>query len=236
MAISVVQAESVSNGGSLTSPVTPGSTVLILPVCYEFGSALVSTSSPELGGTPYTGAALLASSQNAYQSATTAAIGYTAAWMLPDVQASGLSSISLSVSGGNILDLFAMEITGLGSPSLDQSSTGSDPDSDALTSGTTGAITSAPEIVIAGAVLIDEAIGSPGAPWTVVQDGTQFGQLAYQIASGSGGTYTWSATGAATNAWAALCVTIASSAAPAQPPAQPARSYPPPAMVRAAWY
>lgn len=204
MAISVLQAQFAS---SFTNSVTAGSTLFYVPICYEFGSSVISTSAPTYNGGSVSGATLLGSVQNAY-SAPTDDIAYTGAWMLPNV-AGGGKTTGLSISGGTILDMAILEVAGLGSsPSLDQSSTGDNPDTASLSSGATGNTTTQPEFVLAGGVAISEVLTLVGTPWTSIQDSSKFGQASYQISTTSGSSYTWSTSAAATNAWAAFCFTI----------------------------
>ena len=209
MTITVVQFEVISNGGNLPSPVTAGNSVLIGACCYTTSGSTITTSAPTLNGSTPAGSTLL---ESAISPAGTNRV-YSGIWLLPDVSAGNGIAVSCS---DNVLDLIVAEVSGLGAtPALDQAVPGSGSTS-TVAAGPTGAITQAPELVFALGLAFAVAFNGPlGAPWTSKIGGSGFDQASYQVASGSGGTYTWSSalTGAAP--WAASLVTLyAGSVAP----------------------
>jgi hypothetical protein len=210
MAISVVQAQAIDEGDSFTNNVTAGNTVFIVPICYEFGSSTIDTSNPTLGGNSVPGSQLLTSIQNPNDSGPGGGMAYTGVWMMPNCPG-GSSSIGLSIAAGNFLDMIVFEVAGLGTaPTLSQSSVGQNLNSYSLSSGATGSIAEVPQIIIGGGTLINLPQTLVGSPWTSVQDNTKYGQASYQIATTTGGSYTWATTAVNdyTNSWAACCVTV----------------------------
>jgi hypothetical protein len=215
--ISVVQSGTfpAAWSGTMGSPVTSGNTLFLVPQGYENSGGTMSTSAPLLGGNPVTGAVKLLDTEGSDFIKT-----YAGIWMLPNCPG-GSAAVAITMSGSNAISnvgLFYYEVAGLGSaPVLDQSSSGNSGSGSgtAVSSGTTGAITSAPEFIL-GAGGNDQGAGSGAAGFTSLNmSGLGNAWAGYQIASSSGGTFSWSQTAAAAARWAAAVVAI--SAAPSAP-------------------
>lgn len=216
MAISVVQFQSsaaagANYSGNFTSPVTPGSSIIVWLGDYNTNGTAISATIPHYNGGAVTGAALLFGLQNP---GTTAA--YSAAWLLPDVSGSG-TSVTFTVTNGfsdSNAGWAIAEVSGLGtSPSVDSGAspnpaTASSPSGGSAnpSSGATGAITAAPEIIIGG-MMTTGTPANPGTPWTNLTIAAGFPYFGYQVAVSSGGSYTYSTT-AASCEWAAGAAAI----------------------------
>jgi hypothetical protein len=205
--ISVVQSENIpgSWSGSFGSNVSAGNTVFLF--AYSYGPATASSSSPTFGGSAASGASKVLDGigPNANSSV------YAAIWMLPNL-AGGAASIGLTSINGTVdvnVGMAAIEVSGLGaSPSLDSGATpnpavaGSTATGGTLvSSGSTGNITSAPELIVGAAVAFGANPGTPGSPWTEVQP-SGFCTAIWQVVTSSGGNYAF--TGLTVNpAWIA---------------------------------
>jgi hypothetical protein len=235
MAISVVQTATGTGNPPVTfaSNVTAGNTVILAAPCYDTGGTNNTVSSVLLGGSAVTGTVAFfnpGSTGGVNSGSLGGNVAYISIWMLPNCPG-GQNSVDYTFSGSQVGQV-AWEIAGLGtSPSLDQSSSGSSTTLGTSDSGTTSAITAAPEIVIGAAMIFSGAGASSPAGYTV---SNPTGDLwaGYQIVTSSGGTYDWQQTGAG-QPWAAAIVTIQGTAA-APAPVQvvlraPYRPPPPPA-------
>jgi hypothetical protein len=210
--ISVVQTKTVGSGysGSFAGNVTAGNAVVLCVSAFHSTFDTISTSNPVFNGGSVSGSAKLAEVQQG-----SGGVLYTAIWIMPNV-AGGAASFGITVSGQTNIagaGLVAYEVSGLGTaPTLDTSSTGQNTSGTAMTSGASGAIAAAPELIV-GAYACNGGTASdaiPGAPWTSSQvSGTGVGVAGYQVALSSGGTYTYSATQATSNPWSAAVTAIA---------------------------
>lgn len=211
MTITVVQASNPN--GLFSAPLTANTTVVFAGIAFNGGNA-ISSSAPTIGGSGVTGT-LLESGNSPLPSST---LVYQSLWMLPG-QAGGGTQLGLTFTaagGATSQSLIGFEIAGLGaSPVLDQSSAGNGNNAGPADSGTTGAITAAPEIIIGVSVGYALTVTAPGAPWTSVAGNSGFVECGYQIVTSSGGTYDWSAAVNTSGDWTAGVVTIAAAAAAA---------------------
>ena len=214
MTIAIVQAAQLFNAftGSFGSPVTAGNTIVLLASCYNASGATISSSAPLYNGSTPSGSAKLKDLQSPIAGGDSV---YCAIWMMPDV-AGGGTSVGLTVTnGGNVSStgLIALEVSGLGSsPSLDQSASDSGNSTDP-TSGTTGAITAAPELVVAIDVQFAVSLTAPGSPWTTYQAGADYTAFGHQVVASSGGTYAYACTSSSSAPWSGVIATIQGTAA-----------------------
>jgi hypothetical protein len=211
----------VSANGALTatfgSGVTAGNSIVIA-AGYQTPSAAsaaqLSVTSPQLGGSPYSGAtALLAT-----QSPDTGCV-YLAWWLLPNIPGGSAGATSVSVSGsdssgaGGPVGMAAWEITGLGAtPVMDRRAAyvGS-----ASAAASPSLLATSSAGVTIGAAVSLSAMTAPGSPW-VNPEATPNGHLvAAAQALGSGVTPSFTAGGTAPSGdWAAGLVAVAASATP----------------------
>lgn len=223
MTISIVQ----SNGAAgnppnvFGSPVTVGNTIFIVAASYNTAGGNVTTSSPTLGGAAVSGSVAFfnSGSTNGVNSASASGnVAYIGIWMLPDVQASGQTSVSYTVTNaaGSIGSVI-YEVSGMGnSPALDQSSSGSSISATTADSGATGGITASPELILGAAMIFSGAgAGHPSGFTFINPSGATDLWAGYQIALSSGGTFDWQQTSAGTP-WSAAIVTV-----PGTPPPPP---------------
>jgi len=218
VAISVVQTAAWVNSawtGTFGVNVTAGNTVFLAASGYNTTSVTISSSAPTFGGGSVSGAAKILEQAYPYDGAAT---DYGAVWMLPNV-AGGSASFGLTMTNSQAITavgIMAWEVSGLGTGPVTDQSVSADGASTAVSSGATGAIASAPEFVIGFGVQDATVTTIPGAPWasTSVNPGTNNNSFTgYQIATSSGGTYTYSATATVTAKWAAGTVTVATTPA-----------------------
>jgi len=199
--VSIVQAEVLSSSswsGSFSSNVTAGNTVFLFAFQYTSSGATMGSSAPTFGGSGVSGAVKLLEKQGAGSDNTV----YGAIWMLPDL-AGGAASCGLTNSGGIVdsyVGLIGIEASGLGaSPVLDAASpnpeTGTN-NSGSPSSGATGDTVSAPDIILGMAVEYGTTLTLPGGAWSGLQTISEFTAAGWQIASGSGSPYTYTASGA----------------------------------------
>jgi hypothetical protein len=223
--ISVVQSVIINNGfsGNFAAAVTTGNSIVLIASGYNAGGTGMNSSNPLYNGAAVTGAVKLID-------VTGGAGGfpddYIAAWLLPDVQSSG-TSLSITVTNSAsaaYVGIGAYEVAGLGtSPVPDKTSSGSGAGAGNQDTGSTGAITYAPEFVIAGIVQDGTAGTTPGTPWSApLLFGSQNTIVSYQIVTSSGGSYDYDATAGNAN-WGAVIATIAATL----PPAVTLRAAPP---------
>jgi hypothetical protein len=192
-----------ATSGNFASSVTPGNSIILWVCTYNTTGNTISTSSPKYNGASVTGAVKLFELQCPGSFAM-----YTAIWLLPDVSGSG-TSVSYTLTNGNVdsnMGFSIAEVSGLGaSPSLDSGAspnpaTGSNTAGPNPSSGATGDITAAPEIIV-GSYMTDGSPSGPGSPWTTVAP-TSFCSTGYQVVTSSGGSYTYSGTSGSVG-WAA---------------------------------
>ena len=223
MTVSVVQsgeAGAAAGGGwnvTLGTPATAGNTLFYVVSGFHGSSITPSSSAPTLGGSSVTGAALIASAVN---SATSQVL--TDIWMLPNIPG-GQTACSVTVTNSLQIDavgLAVFEVAGLGAtPAVDQAyptpappATGNsgnlaNPNA-AINSGTTGAITAAPEFVIGGGTSDQGAAAGAAAFTSQAVGGNTNAWAGYQIPVIPGGTYTWAQTAAGNANWSAAVVTV----------------------------
>jgi len=223
MAISVAQSGQAGAGGgnwavTLGSPTTSGNTLFYVATAYQTSGAAPASSAPTLGGSPVSGAANLAETQDSAFIRL-----YVAIWMLPDVPG-GQTACSITMANSqtiNNVGLGVYEVSGLGaSPALDQSSLGNSASapSTAVDSGTTGTTAHAAEFVLGGAS-IDQNTGAGAAGFTSMSFGGNTNSWSgYQIVS-STGTFDWAQTAGSAANWAAVIVTVATPPPPSPGPA-----------------
>ena len=117
-------------------------------------------------------------------------------WMLPNCPG-GSAAVAITVTDGttsSLCGLIAYEVAGLGTaPTLDKSSSAVS-NSNAPNSGTTAAITSAPEFILGG-VALNPGITAGPAGWTslAITGGAAPVWASYQIAASSGAPTTTAA-------------------------------------------
>jgi len=205
--VNIVQAQGFAGySGSFTDNVTEGNSVILLVIGANNGGTM-SSSSPTYNGSEPAGATMLAEVLENTGSATV----YVAAWLLPNLTG-GAQNLSIMVSnnfyGSPATGFAAFEISGLGAnPTLDAYNTDSNANSGTVSSGASGAISHAPELIVAALGTFGNAMSEVGSPWTEVQFGDNFLLAAAQVADISGGSYTYSQT-ATSGAWAGLIVTL----------------------------
>jgi len=202
MAITVVQSATAT---PFTAAVTIGNTLFVIGYVWSSGNPL-STSNPTQGGvTP--GNATVVQSILSPETAGNYALG--AIWMLPAV--AGTSSVfGLSQSGGAFNAVQAYEVSGLGAnPTVDQSAQNSSGGLTAVTV-TSAQITQASEFVLGAASIYSGCNFAPSG-WSAIHANNE-SWAAYQIASSSGGTYSWAQTTVA-EPWTAGIVTLYAGAA-----------------------
>lgn len=226
MTISVVQASNSS--GVFASGVTPGNTIMLIAEGFDFANTTITTSAPTLGGTAYTGATDLLDIPSGFS--TGSGVVYGGFWLLKNIPGGfgGATTTGITFGGGGSqYGLFAYEIAGLGAtPTLDQLVHNQNGNALNPASGSTPAITAAPEIIFGLALCLGVGLAAPTpAGWTSQAGSSSFGWAGYQIATSSGGTYSWSqSSGGSGNAWSAGIVTIQGSGGAVTPaPAQPQR-------------
>jgi hypothetical protein len=209
MTISVVQAAQLYNAfsGSFASPVTAGNSVILMPSCYNASGATLTSNTPEYNGSTPTGSVKGKDQQSPIAGGDSV---YGAIWLLPDV-AGGGTSVAISVTNGQNVSstgLIALEVAGLGSsPSFDQSASDSGNSTDP-TSGSSGNITAAPELILGLGVAFAVALTPSGSPWTNFQNGGNYTAWGYQVVGSSGGSYTYATTSSSAAAWAGIIATI----------------------------
>ena len=210
MTISVVQTAWISAGfsGSFASNVTIGNSIVIAATGYNGNNGTAISSS----GLLYNGASQAGTVKlTDLQSGGGTGSDYLAFWLIPDVQSSA-KTLAITMTNsltGSFVGIAAWEVSGLGaSPALDQSSIASGGTTAAQSSGTTGAITGAPEF-IAGALVQDGTPGTlPGSPWSAnIVSGTTNTAAQSQIVVSSGGTYAYNV-GAGNANWVSGIVTV----------------------------
>ena len=210
MAISVVQTATNASNPPCTfaSNVTAGNTVILVACYYTTSGTPATASGVKLGGSAVTGTVAFFDS-GATGGVNSASDGGNVAsvsiWMLPNCPGSQ-KAVDITTTGSNIGQV-AYEVAGLGAtPTLDKSTSGSGITSATIDSGSTGAITSAPEFIVAGSMIFSGAgAGAPSGFTYVHPSGDLW--AGYQIAASSGGSYDWQQTSAG-NPWAAALVTI----------------------------
>jgi hypothetical protein len=209
VAIIVVQTAQLFNtfSGSFSSPVVAGNSIFLLASCYNASGATIISSNPLYNGLTPAGSIMLEGLQSPINAGDSV---YGTIWMLPDV-AGGGTTVALTITQGSNVSstgLVAMEVSGLGnSPALDQSASDNG-NSVNPTSGTSGVITTAPELILAIAVEFAVAVVPPGSPWINHQAGADYTAFGYQIAASSGSTYTYATTSTSAAPWSGMLVTV----------------------------
>jgi hypothetical protein len=225
--ISVVQSAyfGFNTEGNFAQNVTPGNSVVLLVGLYTSAtSGSFTTSNPQFGGSGHSvpGTKLFDGAGPPVFNG----FGYTAIWLLPNVAGnSPFVRVEATVPApGGPLGMFAYEVAGLGAaPQLDPagglaSRSGSTANGVfTLTSGSTPAITQAPEIIFGFGHIYAVALTAPSGAWiTQIGGGDQNFWAGYQIAASSGGTYSWTEPSASqTGSWGSAVTAIC--AQPAQP-------------------
>ena len=195
--VQVVAAETSSNTAytaTFTSNVTAGNSVILNATGATANNTSLSSSNPTFNGSSVTGSALAKDVSLASSSGSV----YEAIWIMPNV-AGGAKGVGLTVanntySGDGSTGLVAWEVSGLGtSPVVDRTASNTGTGTSGNT-GTTAAITQAPEIVIAGVVWYGTLPTKLGSPWTDSQFGQDYSIGSQQIVASSGGTYSYATT------------------------------------------
>lgn len=237
MAITVVQTATGTGNPpvSFASSITPGNTVILIAPCYNTSGNPNTITGVKLGGGTVTGTAAFFSpgTTGTVNSPTGSGnVASIAIWMLPNIQLAGQTQVDYTPSGSQVGQV-AYEVAGLGtSPSLDKPASGSGTTTGTVTSGSTGAITGSPELIVGGAMIFAGATGAPAGFTTANPTGDCW--AGYQIATSPGGSYTWTQTGNG-NPWAVALATIQGT--PVAPPpvyvilSAPWRPAPPPGRV-----
>lgn len=174
------------------SAVSSGNTVILFAFQYNSGGTAMSSSGPEYNGSPASGASQVLAIQSAGSDTV-----YMTIWMLPDLPGGG-TSVALTNSGGTVdgnVMMAAIEVSGLGaSPLLDP---GAVPNpataqgtSAAESSGSTGNITSAAELIAGGCIAFGDFTGVPGG-WTGLQSSSEFCSAGWQVPGSPGGSYVY---------------------------------------------
>jgi hypothetical protein len=220
---------------TFASPITVGNTVILIAPCYNTGGSNNTVSAVKIGTNtiPGTFACFNPGTTGGVNSASSGGnVAYISVWVIPNIQVSGQTQVDYTPSGSQVGQI-AYEVSGLGTnPTLDQSASGSGITTGTVTTGATGAITGAPELIVGGAMIFAGATGAPAGFTTANPTGDCWG--GYQIAVSSGGTYTWTQTGNG-NPWAAALATILGTPAAPVPVrmliSAPWRPPPPPGRV-----
>ena len=215
MSITIVQSKAfnASWSGSFSANVTAGNTVYLF--AFQYNAAGMSSNSPLFGGAAVSGASKLLDGQS-----TAGGDVYGAIWQLPNL-GGGAASVALTNVNGTIdanVGMVAMEASGLGTaPILDAGAAPNPQTANAGTgtvaSGSTGNITTAPELILTAAIAFGSNPGTPGAPWTSLQ-ASSFSTASWQVVTSSGASYAFSGS-AVTVGWFAgvAAVEVASGAA-----------------------
>lgn len=206
MTIAIVQSvtDNAASTATFAANVTAGSTVELWQYAYTTSGASISTSNPTFNGSGVTGSKLFDN-----QSGGTNAV-YGAVWELPNL-AGGAKTAGITVTNGTVdsnVGICAIEVSGLNAaPALD-SGAAPNPQTGTATSGTpdsgtTGAITAAPELILAMAVAFGSTVVPAGSPWTNLSPSSSDCQAGYQIVTSSGATYDYRAQNSVGVGWAA---------------------------------
>lgn len=221
MTIAFVQSKNTNASATTTLSAGTGAGNTVFYAVYAYGSVggSITASAPKVGGSAYAPAVQVLTGLSPGTNNVMFSL-----WMFPNLP-SGATAFSTTVTGGTIDSndgSDAWEYSGLGpSPFVDVQAPGGSGTSGAISSGTTPATLYAPELVFGIAIGFGFALTPPGAPWTGSLQPSSFCSGSYQIATSSGGTYTYSPAGSG-NDWVAGAVTIA----PSQP--APVLAVPPP--------
>jgi hypothetical protein len=205
VAISVVQSIAFSGAwsGSFGSNVAAGNTVYLFGYQYTTGGATMGSSNPEFAGSAVGTATQLISGQGPGVNAV-----YGTLWQLPGL-AGGAASVALTNSGGTVdgnVGMIAIEVSGLGAaPVLDAGAT-PNPEtgngtSSSPASGSTGDITTAPELILALAVGFGIGLTLPGGAWSGLLTTSDFCAAGWQVAASSGGSYSYAPSGSSSGSW-----------------------------------
>jgi hypothetical protein len=189
--IAVVQ---TSTGTPFATALTAGETVFLFESGYANANVTLSTSSPTLGGSAFSGGVKLFDISSAYYAASNEMV-IDSIWMLANVSG-GQTSYGLTVVNGSSVNLGAVEVSGLGaSPVVDRTATygtAATPGT-SVAAGPTSATSYASEIALGAVSSYNGWSGTPtGATWTTVNNGTHQ-EYGYQILSSST-TIGWSQT------------------------------------------
>lgn len=219
MAITVVQ--SIAHVGNppatFSGAVTAGNTVFLVTAGYTTVSGNPTVSAVKLGGSSISGTVAF------FNNSTTGGIlsplsggngAFISIWMIPNIPGGGTTVTYTSSGFSGIIGQAIYEVSGLGAnPVLDMSNSGGSASGTAVSSGASGAITSATEIVFGGTMAF---VGTPAtnSGWTCLQPSGGVDMCAgYQIPVSAGGSYTWSQTSSG-SPWAAFVATVMPTPAP----------------------
>jgi hypothetical protein len=216
--ISVVQSKIIADtwSGSFGNNVTAGSSIILIATGYNSTQTTLTGTNPKYNGNAVANSVQLYSVQSSTAggaSPSSADTVWVSAWLLPNV-AGGSSAVSITQTGSDnsagAVGLFALEVTGLGvTPIVDQVSTGNNLNGTATNSGTTGAITGAPEFVVGAAIAFTAVLSVPASPWFNIAMSYGCSEIGWQPTITSGGTYHYSTTyTSGTACWASGVVTI----------------------------
>ena len=220
MTIAIVQTK-VTNAawtGSFASNVTVSDTVFIY--AYSYGPVNESSSNPTFGGSAVSNASKVLDGVGANGNSSV----YSAIWMLPNL-AGGAASYGLTNINGTVdanVGSVAIEVSGLGASPLLDAGAAPNPQTasgvmGAIGSGSTGNITTSPELIIGTAIGFALNLTPPGAPWTNGQ-ASSFCSAGWQVVTSSGSSYAYNVTGSTGAAWiagvAAIQVTLPVTSSP----------------------
>lgn len=205
-----------ADSGSLGSNVAAGDSVLLHVTSFSESNVTITSSAPTFNGVDQTATSTkLWEDQSAFIGGFTV---YTALWLMKNL-AGGAASVGITVTNGTLntaVGLQATEYSGGGtSPTIDNTnspmpSTGFS-NTTALSSGTTGATTSASDLVVGGGCDGNGGITAGDGTYTntaVMGGATVFGWKT----PGATGTYSYATTGASGGNSVFGCVAIKSSA------------------------
>jgi hypothetical protein len=183
---------------------TPGNTVLVACFGYLTGSGTLNYGSVFAADVAAT---LLKSIQSVAADSPVIGIAF---FYSTDI-AGGTTECSFEPGGStSAASIFAWEIEG-DLPAIlviDQQNAAAANSGEAVSSGPTGDITAAPEIIFGAGVAYGVGIGEPTGGWTYLSDEAGYCWAGYQTAAEEGSSYTWGQTASSTATWAALAFTL----------------------------
>lgn len=210
MPISEVQFKAVNgaSSGSFNSNVASDSTLFLWQFAYTVTGATISTSSPVFDGQAGAGPVKLIEQQ----SPGAANAVYGVLWMLPPPGGgwpAAAGPFTVTVTNGIVdanVGMVIGEFSGMGAAAVLDSGAAPNPAvasgaSGSPTTGNTGNIIAAPELIVALAVEFGVALTGAGGAWGELQ-ASSFCLSAWQVVTSSGGAYSYNPSGFGGN-WAA---------------------------------
>jgi hypothetical protein len=217
MSISEIQFVKIdaASSGSFGSDVGAHSVLLLWQFAYTTSGATISTSSPTFDSVSGAGPVKAMEAQSPGGDAV-----YGVLWVLPPPSGGWPSSagpLATTVTNGNVDDNVAMfiaefAVTGnsliVDTGASPNPATGAEASGD-LASGSTGDITTAPELILGMGVGFGFDLSEVGAPWTELRSGSDLCVCGYQVAASSGGSYSYDPAGSNAG-WVAGAVALKS--------------------------